>query len=61
MAQTNNTLLVVLIVYIVPLIITSVISYFFLGEKINLGMLCGLIVSILGIIVFAYHSKKVKI
>ena len=61
MAQTNNTLLVVLIVYIVPLIITSVISYFFLGEKINLGMLVGLIISMIGIIVFAYHSKKLNV
>ena len=60
MAQTQNTLLVVLIVYIVPLVITSVLSYFFLGEKINLGMFIGLLISMIGICIFAYHSTKLK-
>ena len=60
MAQTQNTLLVVLIVYIVPLVITSVLSYFFLGEKINLGMFIGLLTSMIGICIFAYHSTKLK-
>ena len=60
LAQTKNTLLVVLIVYIVPLVITSIISYFFLGEQINQGMLSGLIISMLGICVFAYYSTKIK-
>lgn len=60
MAQTKNTLLVVLIVYIIPLIVTSIISHFFMGEKINLGMLVGLLISIIGICIFAYHTTKLK-
>ena len=60
MAQTQNTLLVVLIVYIVPLVFTSVLSYYFLGEKINLGMFIGLLISIIGICIFAYYTSKLK-
>ena len=60
LSQTKNTLLVVLIVYIVPLIITSFLSYFFLGEKVNLGMIIGLLISIVGICIFAYYTTKLK-
>lgn len=57
MAQSKSTLLVVLIVYIIPLIVTSLVSYFYLGEKLNLGMIIGLILSIIGVAVFSYYSK----
>lgn len=57
MAQSKSTLLVVLIVYIIPLIVASLVSYFYLGEKLNLGMIVGLIISMVGVSVFAYYSK----
>lgn len=60
LAHTNNTLLVVLIVYIIPLLVTSFISHFFMNEKINLGMFTGLLISIIGICIFAYFTTKLK-
>ena len=57
MAQSKSTLLVVLIVYIIPLIVASLVSYYYLGEKLNLGMIVGLIISMVGVSVFAYYSK----
>ncbi len=57
MAQSKSTLLVVLIVYIIPLIVSGLVSYFYLGEKLNLGMIIGLLISMLGVCVFAYYSK----
>lgn len=57
MAQSKSTLLVVLIVYIIPLIITSLVSYYFLGEKLNVGMLVGLLISMIGVVIFAYYSQ----
>ena len=57
MAKAKNTLLVVLIVYIVPLVVTTLVSHFYLKEKINLGMIAGLLISIFGIVVFTKYSK----
>lgn len=57
MAESKSTLLVVLIVYIIPLIVASLVSYFYLGEKLNLGMIVGLIISMVGVSIFSYYSK----
>ena len=57
MAESKSTLLVVLIVYIIPLLVSALVSYFYLGEKLNLGMGIGLLISLIGVCVFAYYSK----
>ena len=57
MAKSKSTLLVVLIVYIIPLLVSALVSYFYLQEKLNLGMLLGLLISIIGVFIFAYHSQ----
>mgnify|MGYP001390137103 CR=1 FL=1 len=57
LAKTNNTLLVILIVYIVPLIFSTLLSSIILKEKINLGMIFGLLVSIIGIGIFGWASN----
>lgn len=56
LASTSQTTIVVLISYIVPLVFTSVLSYIFLSEKFNLGMIFGLLISILGIGIYTYYS-----
>lgn len=57
MAESKSTLLVVLIVYIIPLIVASLVSYYYLGEKLNIGMIAGLIISMVGVSIFSYYSK----
>ena len=57
LSKTNYTTLVVLIAYVVPLILVSILSYFFLNEKINLGMVFSTLLCIIGIALFIYFSK----
>ena len=58
MAHSKNTLLVVLIVYILPVIITATVCHYALKQKINSGMLTGLIISIVGICIYTYFTPK---
>ena len=53
---STNTTMVVLISYVLPLIIIAILSYLFLNETINMGMLFGMIVTILGIVIFVYYK-----
>jgi drug/metabolite transporter (DMT)-like permease len=56
-SKTNNITLVVLIVYILPILIVSILGRLILKEKLNLGMILGLFVSIIGIAIFTIYSK----
>lgn len=56
--NTKSLTLVVLITYILPIIITAIISCLFLNETFNLGMFFGLIISIIGITLFIVNCKK---
>ena len=58
LSNTKYITLVVLIAYIIPIIITALMSYMLLHETINIGMIIGLIICIIGIIIFVGHSKK---
>ena len=58
LSNTKYTTLVVLITYILPVIITSIMSYILLNEEFNIGMIIGLIITILGILLFITQSKK---
>tara|TARA_B100001121_G_C18499433_1_gene531250 strand:+ start:349 stop:813 length:465 start_codon:yes stop_codon:yes gene_type:complete len=57
LSYENHTSLVVLIAYIIPIILTAVIAYFMLNEKMNLGMVSGIIISIIGIYIFVCYNK----
>ena len=58
LSNSKYITLIVLIVYILPIIITAFMSYMLLNEKINNGMILGLIICIIGIIIFVSHSKN---
>ena len=53
---SNNTVLVVLISYVVPLLLVTILSNLALKEKINNGMIIGLFITIIGIILFVYNT-----
>ena len=55
---SNNTTMVVLITYVLPITIITLLSYYLLKETINAGMLLGLAISILGIIIFVYNKDR---
>jgi len=57
LSYRNYTSLVVLISYIIPIIITAILSYFILNEKMNLGMILGIFICIVGIYIFIYYNK----
>jgi len=57
LSKSKYTSLVVLISYVLPLIVISILSYFMLNEKINRGMVFGMMVCIVGISIFVYFSK----
>jgi transporter family protein len=56
LSYSNNTTLVVLISYVLPLTIITLLSYYILKETINIGMLFGLAISILGIVIFVCNK-----
>ena len=49
---------VVLIAYILPIIITAIISCLFLKEQFNKGMFFGIVISIIGITLFIVNCKN---
>ena len=55
--KTNNTVLVVLISFVLPLVFITLLSSYKLKEKINLGMIIGLILVIIGISIFVCNSN----
>lgn len=55
--KTNNTVLVVLISFVLPLVFITLLSNYKLKEKINSGMIIGLILVIIGISIFVCSSK----
>ena len=57
LSYKNHTSLVVLIAYIIPIILTAIMAYFILNEKINIGMVVGIIISIIGIYIFVCYNK----
>jgi drug/metabolite transporter (DMT)-like permease len=61
-SKSNNSkgsiITVVLLSYILPIFVTTIISYLFLNEKINIGMVGGIILSIIGICIFIFYKKN---
>ena len=58
MSKTKYTTLVVLMTYVIPLLIVGVLSTIFLKEKMNYGMIIGMIVCLIGIIIFVINSNN---
>ena len=57
LSNSEYTMLVILITYVVPLIIITLLSTLFLKEKMNCGMLVGLLTCVVGVSIFIYYSK----
>jgi uncharacterized membrane protein len=56
LGNSNNTNLVVILTYILPLFVVSTLSYLFLNEKLNSGMIFGIVIIFTGIFIF-YNYK----
>lgn len=57
LSKSKYTSLVVLISYVLPLIIIALLTHFILKEHMNIGMIFGMVVCIIGISIFVYFSK----
>ena len=55
--KSKYTSLIVVIAFTLPIIITSLLSYKYLNEKLNKGMLMGYSIVIIGIIISAYYGQ----
>ena len=58
LSKSKHVTLVVLITYVIPLIFITLLSNYFLKEKINTGMLIGLLLCIVGVSIFIYYSNN---
>ena len=57
LSNSEYTMWLILITYVVPLIIITLLSTFLLKEKMNCGMIVGLLTCVVGVSIFIYHSK----
>lgn len=57
---TNYTSYVVILTFVLPVIIVSILSYYFLREKLNNKMIFGMILALTGITITTYYSKDLK-
>jgi uncharacterized membrane protein len=60
LSQAKYTVEIVIITYVLPIFIVSLLSYIFFKEKFNLKMIIGVILAITGITVFLYGSHYDK-
>jgi uncharacterized membrane protein len=56
LSKTDNTLFVVLITYIVPIVLIAVLGSVLLKEKMNDGMIGSIVVIVLGLLSFGYYK-----
>ena len=57
LSKTDNTLFVVLITYIVPIVLIAVLGSVLLKEKMNDGMIGSIVVIVLGLLSFGYYKS----
>lgn len=57
LSKTDNTLFVVLITYIVPIVLIAILGSIMLKEKMNDGMIGSIIIIVLGLISFGYYKS----
>lgn len=58
LGNSTNTNLVVILTYILPLFVVSTLSYLFLNEKLNSGMIFGIVLIFAGIFIFYNYKNK---
>ena len=56
LSKTDDTLFVVLITYIVPIVLIAVLGSVLLKEKMNDGMIGSIVVIVLGLLSFGYYK-----
>ncbi len=57
LSKTDNTLFVVLITYIVPIVLIAVFGSVILKEKMNDGMIGSIVIIVLGLLSFGYYKS----
>lgn len=57
LSKTDNTLFVVLITYIVPIVLIAVLGSVLLKEKMNDGMIGSIVIIVLGLLSFGYYKS----
>ena len=60
LSKSKYTTEIVMLTYVLPIFIISILSYYILNETFNCTMVIGMIVAIIGIIIFLYggHYQK---
>ena len=57
LSKTDDTLFVVLITYIVPIVLIDILGSIMLKEKMNDGMIGSIVIIVLGLISFGYYKS----
>jgi len=58
LGNSTNTTFVVILTYILPLFVVALLSYLFLHEKVNSGMIFGIVLIFAGIFIFYNYKNK---
>ena len=60
LSKSKYTTEIVMLTYVLPIFIISILSYYILNENFNSTMVIGMIIAIVGIIIFLYggHYQK---
>lgn len=56
--SSHETIIISLIAYLLPLIVITLASYFYFGDKINIKMSIGMILTIIGISMVVYYNPN---
>ena len=56
--SSHETIMISLISYILPLIVITLASYFYFGDKINIKMSIGMILTIIGVTMVVYYNPN---
>lgn len=56
--SSHNTIMISLISYILPLIVITLASHLYFGDKINLKMIVGMVLTIIGVSMVVYYNPN---
>ncbi len=56
--KSQDTIIISLISYIIPLLVITLASYLFFGDKINIKMILGMILTIIGVSMVVYYNPN---
>lgn len=60
LSKSKFTTEIVMLTYVLPIFIISILSYFILNENFNYTMVVGMIIAIIGILIFLYGGNYKK-